>query len=654
MSDTPDIFFQPDEAMIAASAMTDFTAHCARIAGRAFPTYEALHGWSIQQADAFWAALLGWSGIIHGGDPSPTLVGEGVEGARFFPGVELSYVENLLAGARLRGDLSAPAITSCDESGRVEVITWAGLAGQVERLAAGLSEIGVERGDRVVAVVRNAADAIVACLAVTGLGATWSSTAPDMGLEAIVGRFGQLGPRWLVTHAAQRSGGQRVDLGPLVKGLVEALPTLAGVIALDPEPLPPLGAPVHARAALDAAGQGASIRWPRVPFDHPLFTLFSSGTTGAPKCIVHGVGGTLLQHVKEHRLHGDLGPGDTLYFHTTAGWMMWNWLVSALASGVHVVVYDGSIAYPGPDALVRLLERERVTVFGTSPVYLQYLELSGVRPAEIADLSALRLVMSTGAVLYPRHFDFVRAHVKAVPVHSISGGTDIIGCVVLGNPNLPVYRGESPCKALGLDVRVIHGGATSAEGVGELVCCAPFPSRPVSFFGDEGGERLRAAYFAENPGVWTHGDFVELTGRGTARIIGRSDGVLNIKGVRIGPAEIYGALGDVEGLADSMALSAEDPAAFGGRRLILLVVLGQGAALDRQLTLRIKRTLKERCSVNHVPERVIAVPSLPTTHSGKRSERAAQDVLDGRPVRNRHALRNPESLEAIVAAFEAP
>ena len=634
--------------------MTAFTRWCEGVVGREFSSYSALHAWSVEEAPAFWTQLIRWAGILGEGALDPALVGVEVEHARFFPGFRLSYTENLLAGARFR-DPSGPAITACDETGRREVLTWAQLGEQVSTLAAGLRAAGVREGDRVVAVVRNAADSIVACLAVTGLGAIWSSTAPDMGAGAILSRFGQLEPRWLVTHATQRYGGQVVDLGPLVSEIAAALPTLEGVVALDPEPLPPLAVPIHTRGGLDAAGVEPQESWPRQPFDHPVFILFSSGTTGAPKCIVHGAGGTLVQHIKEHRLHTDLGPDDTLYFHTTCGWMMWNWLVTALASGTHIVVFDGSVAYPTPHVLVELLERERVTVFGTSPVYLHFLELSGVVPRDIADLGALRLVQSTGAVLYPRHFDFVREQIKAVPVHSISGGTDIIGCFVLGNPNLPVHSGESPCVGLGFDVRAVEDAGTMASvGVGELVCCAPFPSRPVHFWGDPDGARFHDAYFAQNDGVWTHGDFVELTDRGTARILGRSDGILNIKGVRIGPAEIYGALQGVEGLAETMAVSVEDASALGGRRLVLLVVLEQGTTFERRLLWAIKRTLKERCSVHHVPERVVVVPELPTTHSGKRSERAAQDTLDGRPVRNRAALRNPDSLTALAAALAKP
>ncbi len=647
------LFHEPDAETISTSSMTAFTKHCENATVRRFPTWAALHSWSVEPTGRFWSELLAWSGALYEGNAEPVVQGAGVEAAQYFPGVRLSYTENLLAG----GEPNAVAITACDETGRAEQLTWAQLSHRVSELAAGLRALGVEPGHRVVAVVRNAADSIVACLAATGLGATWSATAPDMGAGAILSRFEQLEPQWLVVHDQQRYGGQLVGLAPLITEVTAALPSLRAVITLGPTAIEGPSTRCYTAQDLVAMGiQGADDllagMWPRFAFDHPLFILFSSGTTGAPKCIVHGAGGTLLQHIKEHRLHTGLTPRDTLYFHTTTGWMMWNWLVSALAGGTHIVVYDGSVSSPTPDALVHLLAREGVTVFGTSPVYLQFLELSGVRPQEAADLSRLRLLLSTGAVLYPRHFDFVREHIGPLPVHSISGGTDIIGCFVLGNPNLPVYLGESPCVGLGFDVRVIVDGELRPAGVGELVCCAPFISRPVSFYGDPGRQRFHDAYFAENPGVWTHGDFIELTDRGTARILGRSDGILNIKGVRIGPAEIYTALHDVDEIRDAMALSAEDPKALGGRRLVLLVV-PSGGDLERKAIWKIKRTLKERCSVNHVPERVICVADLPTTHSGKRSERAAQDTLDGRPVRNRDALRNPACLEAILTAYRS-
>ncbi len=600
----------------------------------------ALQERALAEPEAFWGALLRWSGLPFSGAPEPVISGEGVEAARFFPEVRLSYAEALLDGAGSSGD--AVAITTVAEAGTSHV-TWAQLRDHVARAAAGLHRIGVKPGDRVVAVVRNVADSVVACLATNALGAIWSSTAPDLATDAILQRFAQLEPRWLVAHGRTRYQGRplAVDL----PALCDALPTLEGVIDLDGDA--ELAVEPH-RWVDVCAGPGLE-SFERRPFDHPLFILFSSGTTGAPKCIVHGQGGTLLEHVKEQRLHGDLRPRDALLYVTTAGWMMWNWLLSGLASGARVVLYDGSVTWPEEDSLLRVVAEERVTHFGTSPVYLQYLRDAGVVPRERFDLTGLRAVMSTGSVLYPQQFDWFRESVGDTPLQSISGGTDIVGCFVLGHPDKPVVRGESQCVSLGYDVRVKTDAGIERTGSGELVCVAPFPSRPVGLWNDPDGSRFHAAYFAENEGVWTHGDFLELTEAGGARILGRSDGVLNIRGVRIGPAEIYAVLQDFPEYAAAMALSQRDPRSPGGSRLVLLVVLQPGRSLDRPLVLKTKKALKTRASAYHVPAVVAAVSDLPTTQSGKRSERAAQDTLDGRPVRNAHALRNPGVLDELRA-----
>jgi acetoacetyl-CoA synthetase len=469
-----------------------------------------------------------------------------------------------------------------------------------------------------------------------------------MGVEGIVGRFAPLAPKVLFTHTSWPYQGVTRPLAETVAAVVRALPSVERVVALDDGPLPETGRAHHALAS-PAAGEGA-YAWPRLPFDHPLFILFSSGTTGAPKCIVHGAGGTLVEHLKEHRLHGDLSAADTLFFHTTCGWMMWNWLLSGLAAGAHVVVYDGSVSHPNDDALLRLVDREGVTLFGTSPVYLQYCHEAGIEPGLRFQLAALRAVMSTGSILYDRQFEWVVTHLKPVPVWSISGGTDIVGCFVLGNPDLPVYAGESVCVSLGYDVRAVdERGEAHAQGRGELVCVRPFPSRPLGLFGDADGRRFHEAYFADHPPFWSHGDFVELTERGSARILGRCDGILNIRGVRIGPAEIYGALQALPDVEAAMAIEQHDERALGGTRLLLYVVLAPERLLDRPLELAIKKLLKTRCGPFHVPAAIFQVDDLPTTYSGKRSERAASDAVNGRPVRNRHALRNPDVLDQMVA-----
>ena len=387
-----------------------------------------------------------------------------------------------------------------------------------------------------------------------------------------------------------------------------------------------------------------------LPFNHPLFVLFSSGTTGRPKGIVHGAGGTLLEHVKEHRLHTDLRAGDLLFYQTSLAWMMWNWQLSALASGAGILCYDGAVT--SPDALWRIVASERVTVFGTSPAYLQLCEELHYSPAVSLDLTALRAVLSTGSILHDHQYDWVREHVGDLPLQSISGGTDIVGCFVLGNPNLPVERGTIQCRSLGLDVRARPATSTpDCDGIGELVCCNPFPSRPLGFVADPDGARFHDAYFAANPGMWTHGDLTEIDDLGRIRMHGRSDGVLNVNGVRIGPAEIYRVLSEIAEVHEAMAVQQDLPS---GSRVVLFVVLRAPARLDAALVVRLRRELARRASPLHVPKVIVEVDELPRTHSGKLSERAARDAVNDVPVVNAGALANPWSLDGLRRASCAP
>ena len=646
-SDAP--VFEPAPERAAASQLAAFIAHCERATGRRFTDWPAFHAFSVAEYRTFWRLFLEWSGAGVEGTEEPVCTSDAVEDARFFPGLRLNYAENLLA-SREPGDDERVALVACDERGRVERLTRGALRRRVRRIAAGYRALGIAEGDRVVAIVRNSADAVAACLAAAAIGASWSSCAPDLGPDAILSRFQQIGPALLVADTAYDYHGAHRDVSDRVRAIADALPTLRAIVTTGdvPAALAGVPCPLHTLPGVEREADDAA-PWPRFAFDHPLFVLFSSGTTGVPKCIVHGAGGTLLEHLKEQRLHSDFGRDDVLYFHTSSGWMMWNWQLSALACGTTVVLYDGSVSFPEPDALLQVLARERVTVFGTSPAYLQYLRDAGLVPRECADLSALRALQSTGSILFDELYDWVRDAIGEIPVQSISGGTDIVGCFVLGNPLRPVWRGESQSVSLAMDVRAFADGEARRTGTGELVCVAPFPSRPVGLLDDPGGSRFHEAYFAEHEGIWTHGDFIELTDRGTARILGRSDGTLNVRGVRIGPAEIYRVVQAIPGVREAMAIEQEAAREPGGTRLVLLVVLAPGAELDRALTLRIKKELSQRASPNHVPAVIAQVEALPMTHSGKRSERAARDALNGREVVNAAALKNPEILDALRA-----
>src|SRR3954470_18584049 len=572
---------------------------CERATERRFPDQAAFHEFSIEDHRAFWRLLLEWSRLTVEGSPEPVCTSDSCEDATFFPELRVSYAENILAG-----DPEAPALVAHHASGPPERLTRGQLRERVFGAAAELRERGIGAGDRVAAVAGNNAEAVVGGLACAAVGATFSTAAPEMGVPAVLARFEQLEPKLLMAGAA-------------VDRIASGLPSLDSVVSLDELPA-------------SAGGE-----FERLPFNHPLFILFTSGTTGAPKCIAHGAGGTLLEHVKEHRLHVDLQPGERLFFHTSAAWMMWNWQLSALASGVEIVLYDGPIA--GPDTLWRIVEQERVTVFGTSPPYLQLCEDSGYSPRGELDLGSLRAVLSTGSILHDGQYDWVGEHVGRIPLQSISGGTDIIGCFVLGSPNLPVRRGWIQCRSLAMDVQALDG---------ELVCRNAFPSRPLHLLGDEGGRRFHETYFSQNPGVWTHGDLIKFDEDGHARMHGRSDGVMNVHGQRIGPAEIYRALRAVPEVAEAMAVEREE-------RLVLLVLLRPDADLDGRLSVRIRREIARSTSPAHVPELVVRVDELPTTHSGKRSERAARDALSGAPSVNAEALGNPQSLAEIRGAVEA-
>ncbi|WP_347059412.1 acetoacetate--CoA ligase [Blastococcus sp. HT6-30] len=619
--------------------LAGFRARCEHVAGVRLEG-EALHAFSVERLEEFWRTFLLWTELPWSGSADVVLTGDDVETAQFFPGVRLNYAEALLRPLPAYEDRIA---LSWVHPGRpAERLTRADLRTRVQRTANALTELGLRAGERMVLIASNTAEAAITALAGAAVGAVVSTATPDMGTTTLLGRFAQLEPALLVVD--------RVGMPAEAVSVLQAgLRTVRGLVALDDLPLPRDSTRSDRLADVVAGVSPTPVPWERRPFDSALFVMFSSGTTGPPKAMVHGAGGTLLEHVKEHRLHGDLGPDDTLYFHTTTAWMMWHWQLSALAVGAHVVLYDGPVA--GPGTLWELVAEEGVTVFGTSPAYLQLCQDAGYRPADAVDLCRLRAVLSTGGVLHDWQYDWAADAIGAIPLQSISGGTDILGCFVLGSPERPVRRGRSQVRSLGLDVAAVdEDGRELVGAVGELVCRRPFPSRPIGLLQDPDGTRFHASYFARHPGMWTHGDLVDFDTDGSARLHGRSDGVLNIDGVRIGPSEIRTVLRGLPEVADTMAVEQRVADQPGTCRMVLLVVLRPGATMDRALARSIRQKLRVEGSPAHVPSLVVAVPELPVTHNGKYSERAARDAVNGDPVVNRDALRNPESTVAITTA----
>ncbi|MDP9405296.1 MAG: acetoacetate--CoA ligase [Actinomycetota bacterium] len=630
------VLWRPSAERIAASKLASFMAR----APGAPSDYEQLWRWSIEDLDGFWAQVWTDTGVVAQRPYERIVDDPRMPGAVWFPGARLSYAENLL---RRRGD--GVALIGAGEGRDDERVTWDDLRRRVARAQQGLRDLGVAAGDRVAAFMPNTVETVVLMLAATALGAVWSSCSPDFGPMGVVDRFGQIRPTVLLTADGYRYNGRVHSLRDKVAAVTAALPDLRAVVLADivgsrwTLPERPL---LAYEALLDNDADKPTFTG--VPADHPLFIMYSSGTTGVPKSIVHGHGGTLLQHLKEHQLHADLRPGDTVIWFTTCGWMMWNWLVSALASEATVVLYDGSPTFPGPETLWELAERTGVTHFGTSPKFLAACAKAGLRPRDVADLGAVRAVLSTGSPLNPDQFDWVYdAVAEDVQLASVSGGTDLIGCFAGGAPILPVRRGELQCRALGMAVEAWDADGKPVVGrKGELVCTQPFPSMPVGFWGDPDGSRYRDAYFAEHPGVWTHGDFIEIRPEGGVIIYGRSDTTLNPGGVRIGTAEIYRAIEPLPEVVD--AIVVERPVA-GDVEVVLCVRLTDSVALDDALATRIRDTIRAATTPRHVPRHVFAVRDVPYTISGKKVEKAVRDTIAGAAVHNRDALANPEALD---------
>jgi acetoacetyl-CoA synthetase len=602
----------------------------------------------VEQPGSFWSLV--WSFCdVEGDGPGPALADDvgRMPGTRWFPEARLNFAENLL-----RGDPAAPALVFRGEDRVERRLDRAQLREAVSRLAAALRAWGIEPGDRVCGVLPNGPEAVIALLAAASLGAIWASCSPDFGVRGVVDRFAQIEPRVLFAVDGYFYGGRVHDVRSRVADIRAELPSVEHVVLVayafdDPGSLP--GAVAFEEVL--AAETSGDRDFARLPFEHPLYILFSSGTTGPPKCIVHGAGGTLLQHLKEHRLHVDLVPGERLFYFTTCGWMMWNWLVSGLASEATLLLYDGSPTHPDSGALFGWAERERIDVFGTSAKFLDAVAKSGLAPRAHFDLSSVRTLLSTGSPLLPEGFDFVYEKIsRDVQLASISGGTDIVSCFVLGNPWTPVWRGEIQGPGLGMAVDVFDSEGHPLRGdKGELVCTTPFPSLPLCFWNDPGGARFSAAYFEKHPGVWSHGDFAEITEHGGFVIYGRSDAVLNPGGVRIGTAEIYRLVEGLDEVLEALVIGQE----WGGDvRVVLFVCLRDGLELDDALRDRIARSVRSGATLRHVPARILQVADIPRTRSGKIVELAVRDVVHGRPVRNREALANPEALELFADRAE--
>ncbi|WP_369959362.1 acetoacetate--CoA ligase [Pseudomonas benzenivorans] len=634
----------PSAERIAATRMDAFRRFVNQRHGLELADYPALHDWSVAQREAFWQAVVDFFEIRFSQAPQAVLQeGPAMPSAHWFPGARLNFAEHLLR----RRD-AQPALVAIGEDGSREQLSYAELAAHVAGLQRSLEAVGVGVGDRVAAFMPNTWQTVVGMLAATSLGATWSSCSPDFGTQGVIDRFGQIEPKVLIAAAGYRYAGKNLDLTGKLNEILERLPSLQQLIVVPYSRAQAKAedfttdAPV---ALWDAFYQaGGEPQFTPLPFDHPLYILYSSGTTGVPKCIVHGTGGVLLQHVKELGLHTDLHDDDCLFYYTTCGWMMWNWLVSGLALGATLVLFDGSPFHPAASRLIDLIDAEDISIFGTSAKYLAALEKAGARPGSSHRLQRLKAILSTGSPLSHESFEYVYREIKAdLCLSSISGGTDIVSCFALGNPVLPVWRGELQCKGLGMDVQVWNDAGQRVLGEkGELVCARHFTSMPVGFWNDEDGAKFQAAYFDTFPGIWAHGDYAEETEHGGLVIHGRSDAVLNPGGVRIGTAEIYRQVEKVEEVLESIAIGQEWDDDV---RVVLFVRLREGVALSDELQARIRQVIRANTTPRHVPAKIIAVADIPRTISGKIVELAVRNVVHGKPVKNTDALANPQALE---------
>ena len=606
-----------------------------------FESYFDLHKWSVANLETFWSEFWEYSGIIYSKKYESVLSNPVMPGAKWFLGSELNYAQNLLSG-----NPNQVAIISTGENRQDQNFTFKDLNVAVSKAQTGLESLGVQKGSRVAAFVPNCVESIVLMLATSACGAIWTSCSPDFGSQGAIDRFGQVEPSILIVSNGYSYNGKIFPLDEKINGVISNIDSIQNIICID---FVDVNCTLNHEFVISynelLSNNSLTPNFVQVPFDHPLYIMYSSGTTGPPKSIVHGVGGTLIQHLKEHQLQCDIQAGkDRLFWFTTCGWMMWNWLVSALASGATIVLYDGSPSYPTLGHLWDMAERTKITHFGTSPKFLSACSNIGLVPKDISDLSNLKSVLSTGAPLVPEQYDWVYDNIKSdIQLSSISGGTDIIGCFLAGSPILPVYRGEIQCVQLGMDVQSWNDAGESIIGEsGELVCVKPFPSMPVKFWNDNNDKKYHSAYFEDFDNVWTHGDYVKITESGGAIISGRSDTTLNPGGVRIGTAEIYRSVENIPEISDAIVVgrpNADDV------EIVLFIKLNEGIRLDSKLSDQIKTLIRLKNTPRHVPKYIFEVRDIPYTISGKKVEKAILSSILGEKIKNKDALANPESLK---------
>ena len=631
------IMWNPSEERKNSALITDFINQLPLN----FDSYFDLHKWSIDNLEEFWSEFWKFSGIKYSKTYDSILDNPVMPGAKWFVGSELNYAQNLLSGSP-----NQLAIISTGENRSDQKYTFKDLNTAVSKAQAGLESLGVKKGSRVAAFVPNCVESIILMLATTSCGAIWTSCSPDFGSQGVIDRFSQVEPAILIVSNGYSYNGKIFPLDKKINGVIESIDSIQNIVCID---FVEVSCNLNHSSVISydnlLLNDSYTPNFVQVPFDHPLYIMYSSGTTGPPKSIVHGTGGTLIQHLKEHQLQCDIQAGkDRLFWFTTCGWMMWNWLVSALASGATIVLYDGSPSYPNLGSLWDIAERTKVTHFGTSPKFLSACNNAGLIPRDVSDLTSLKSVLSTGSPLVSEQYDWVYDNIKSnVLLSSISGGTDILGCFLAGSPILPVHRGEIQCAQLGMDVQSWNEAGESIIGEsGELVCVKPFPSMPIHFWNDHSNQKYVSAYFEKFRNVWTHGDYVEMTENGGAIISGRSDTTLNPGGVRIGTAEIYRSVENISEISDAIIVGKPNNDDV---ELVLCVKLNEGSALDENLIDQIKALIRMKNTPRHVPKYVFEVADIPYTISGKKVEKAVLSTIIGEKIKNKDALANPESLK---------